>query len=198
MRCLHCAYQWRTGSVLHTSIDSIGKSEITTIEAIGKTAVGAKIRRLADREVVQCGYASRARSCRRWPYWRASRIRRMSISTTNVRNICRCGTMCAFAKRQACRVELIGGIPRSSITTRPRLPACVMFQTNGLSDAASFGSERRGRRHDAQPQSAIRNGEVEAADAFVPNAFIRIERDWPIVLTMLCRDGPRHLPPFQC
>jgi isoquinoline 1-oxidoreductase beta subunit len=28
------------------------------------------------------------------------------------------------------------------------------------------------------------NGEVEAADAFVPNAFIRIERDGPIVLTM--------------
>jgi isoquinoline 1-oxidoreductase subunit beta len=28
------------------------------------------------------------------------------------------------------------------------------------------------------------NGEVEAMDAFVPNAFIRIERDGPIVLTM--------------
>src|SRR5258708_17931230 len=40
-----------------TSIDSIGASEITTIEAIGATAAGAKIQQAwLDREVVQCGY----------------------------------------------------------------------------------------------------------------------------------------------
>jgi isoquinoline 1-oxidoreductase alpha subunit len=40
-----------------TSIDSIGTSEITTIEAIGGTAAGAKIQKAwLDREVVQCGY----------------------------------------------------------------------------------------------------------------------------------------------
>src|SRR6476661_2123916 len=40
-----------------TSIDSIGTSEITTIEAIGATAAGAKIQEAwLDREVVQCGY----------------------------------------------------------------------------------------------------------------------------------------------
>jgi isoquinoline 1-oxidoreductase alpha subunit len=40
-----------------TSIDSIGKSQITTIEAIGATAAGAKIQKAwLDREVVQCGY----------------------------------------------------------------------------------------------------------------------------------------------
>src|SRR5580658_6312479 len=40
-----------------TSIDSIGKSEITTIEAIGATAAGGRIQRAwLDREVVQCGY----------------------------------------------------------------------------------------------------------------------------------------------
>src|SRR3981189_3805322 len=40
-----------------TPIDSIGTSAITTIEAIGATAAGAKIQAAwLDREVVQCGY----------------------------------------------------------------------------------------------------------------------------------------------
>ena len=40
-----------------TSIDSIGNSEVTTIEAIGATPAGAKIQKAwLDREVPQCGY----------------------------------------------------------------------------------------------------------------------------------------------
>src|SRR5205814_9031234 len=40
-----------------TLIDSIGTSEITTIETIGATAAGAKIQKAwLDLEVVQCGY----------------------------------------------------------------------------------------------------------------------------------------------
>ena len=40
-----------------TPIDSIGTSGITTIEAIGATAAGAKIQKAwLDREVPQCGY----------------------------------------------------------------------------------------------------------------------------------------------
>jgi isoquinoline 1-oxidoreductase subunit alpha len=40
-----------------TYIESIGTSEITTIEAIGATAAGARIQKAwLDREVVQCGY----------------------------------------------------------------------------------------------------------------------------------------------
>ena len=40
-----------------TQVDSIGTSEITTIEAIGATAAGAEIQKAwLDREVVQCGY----------------------------------------------------------------------------------------------------------------------------------------------
>src|SRR5262245_54742903 len=40
-----------------TSVDSIGTSQITTIDAIGATAVGASIQKAwLDREVVQCGY----------------------------------------------------------------------------------------------------------------------------------------------
>ena len=40
-----------------TYIESVGASEVTTIEAIGATAAGAKIQKAwLDREVVQCGY----------------------------------------------------------------------------------------------------------------------------------------------
>src|SRR5262249_39342066 len=40
-----------------TPIDGIGNSEITTIEAIGRTPAGAKIQKAwLDREVPQCGY----------------------------------------------------------------------------------------------------------------------------------------------
>ena len=40
-----------------TPVDSVGTSEITTIEAIGTTVAGAKIQKAwLDREVVQCGY----------------------------------------------------------------------------------------------------------------------------------------------
>ena len=40
-----------------TPIDSIGAAEITTIEAVGATAAGAKIQKAwLDREVTQCGY----------------------------------------------------------------------------------------------------------------------------------------------
>src|SRR3954466_11929740 len=40
-----------------TAIDSVGESKIITIEAIGATAVGAKIQKAwLDHEVAQCGY----------------------------------------------------------------------------------------------------------------------------------------------
>jgi isoquinoline 1-oxidoreductase subunit alpha len=40
-----------------TTIDSVGKSQITTIEAIGGTPAGARIQKAwLDHEVVQCGY----------------------------------------------------------------------------------------------------------------------------------------------
>jgi isoquinoline 1-oxidoreductase subunit alpha len=77
-----------------TAVESIGKSQITTIEAIGATAAGAKIQKAwLDREVVQCGY------CQSGQIMSAS-----ALLATNPRpsdseidaamsgNICRCGT----------------------------------------------------------------------------------------------------------
>jgi isoquinoline 1-oxidoreductase subunit alpha len=75
-----------------TPIDSIGTSAITTIEAIGATAAGAKIQKAwLDREVVQCGYCQSGLS--------ASALLASKPHPTDADiddamsgNICRCGT----------------------------------------------------------------------------------------------------------
>jgi len=77
-----------------TPVDSIGKSQITTIEAIGKTAAGAKIQKAwLDREVVQCGY------CQSGQIMSATALLASKPHPTDADiddamsgNICRCGT----------------------------------------------------------------------------------------------------------
>jgi isoquinoline 1-oxidoreductase subunit alpha len=77
-----------------TSIDSIGDSKITTIEAIGATAAGAKIQKAwLDREVVQCGY------CQSGQIMSATALLASNphptdsdIDSAMSGNICRCGT----------------------------------------------------------------------------------------------------------
>ena len=77
-----------------TPIDSIGTSKITTIEAIGTTAVGEKIQKAwLDREVVQCGY------CQPGQIMSASALIASNPTPTDADiddamsgNICRCGT----------------------------------------------------------------------------------------------------------
>jgi isoquinoline 1-oxidoreductase subunit alpha len=77
-----------------TAVDGIGKSEISTIEAIGATPVGAKIQKAwLDREVVQCGY------CQSGQIMSASALLASNPHPTDADiddamsgNICRCGT----------------------------------------------------------------------------------------------------------
>ena len=77
-----------------TPIASIGPSEITTIEAIGKTAVGAKIQKAwLEHEVVQCGY------CQSGQIMSAAALLASKPRPTDADiddamsgNICRCGT----------------------------------------------------------------------------------------------------------
>jgi isoquinoline 1-oxidoreductase subunit alpha len=77
-----------------TAIDSIGTSQIATIEAIGATAVGAKIQKAwLDCEVVQCGY------CQSGQIMSASVLLASNphpsdsdIDDAMSGNICRCGT----------------------------------------------------------------------------------------------------------
>ena len=77
-----------------TTIDSIGTSRITTIEAIGATAAGGKIQKAwLDLEVVQCGY------CQSGQIMSASALLASNPHPTDSDiddamsgNICRCGT----------------------------------------------------------------------------------------------------------
>jgi isoquinoline 1-oxidoreductase alpha subunit len=96
-----------------TPVESVGKSAITTIEAVDKTSAGAKIQRAwLDLEVVQCGY------CQSGQIMSAS-----ALLTSNPRptdsdidnamsgNICRCGTYVRIreAIKQAAQSNAKGG-----------------------------------------------------------------------------------------
>ena len=77
-----------------TPVGSIEESRITTIEAIGTTAAGAKIQKAwLDREVVQCGY------CQSGQIMSATALLASNPHPTDKNiddamsgNICRCGT----------------------------------------------------------------------------------------------------------
>jgi len=77
-----------------TAIESVGKSQVTTIEAIGATPAGAKIQKAwLAHEVVQCGY------CQSGQIMSASALLASKPHPTDVDiddamsgNICRCGT----------------------------------------------------------------------------------------------------------
>jgi len=77
-----------------TPIESLGASEITTIEAIGATPAGTKIQKAwLDREVVQCGY------CQSGQIMSAAALLAgnphptdADIDNAMFGNICRCGT----------------------------------------------------------------------------------------------------------
>ena len=96
-----------------TPVDSIGTSEITTIEAIGATAAGAKIQKSwLDREVIQCGY------CQSGQIMSASALLASNPHPTHSeiddpmsRNICRCGTYVRIreAIKQAAQSNRQGG-----------------------------------------------------------------------------------------
>lgn len=94
VRSLHRARQRPPTRSCVTPVDSIGSSEITTIEAIGATPAGAKIQKAwLDREVVQCGY------CQSGQIMSASALLASNphpadseIDDAMSGNICRCGT----------------------------------------------------------------------------------------------------------
>lgn len=77
-----------------TPVETVGGSEITTIEAVGRTAAGARIQQAwLDREVVQCGY------CQSGQIMSATALLARTPQPTDAEiddamagNICRCGT----------------------------------------------------------------------------------------------------------
>ena len=85
-----------TGSprVPASPIDSIGTSEVTTIEAIGATAAGAKIQKAwIDGEVPQCGYCQSGQIMSAAALLASNpRLTDADIDEAMSGNICRCGT----------------------------------------------------------------------------------------------------------
>ena len=77
-----------------TPVDSIGTSAVTTIEAIGATAAGAKIQKAwLDREVVQCGYCQSGQIMSATALLASNpRPTDSDIDNAMSGNICRCGT----------------------------------------------------------------------------------------------------------
>ncbi|MGB6350639.1 MAG: (2Fe-2S)-binding protein [Pseudolabrys sp.] len=77
-----------------TSIDSVGTSAVTTIEAIGATPVGAKVQKAwLDREVVQCGYCQSGQIMSATALLASNpRPTDSDIDNAMSGNICRCGT----------------------------------------------------------------------------------------------------------
>ena len=96
-----------------TPISSIGRSEITTIEAISRTAAGARIQKAwLDREVVQCGY------CQSGQIMSATALLAKNphpsdsdIDDAMSGNICRCGAYVRIreAIKRAAQSEAKGG-----------------------------------------------------------------------------------------
>ena len=96
-----------------TTVDSLGTSDVTTIEGIGATAAGARIQRAwLDREVVQCGY------CQSGQIMSASALLATNPRPTDADidgamsgNICRCGTYVRIreAIKQAAQTPGQGG-----------------------------------------------------------------------------------------
>jgi isoquinoline 1-oxidoreductase alpha subunit len=96
-----------------TSVDSVGASAITTIEAIGATTPGAKVQKAwLDREVPQCGY------CQSGQIMSAAALIASNPHPTDSAiddamsgNICRCGTYIRIreAIKQAARSAGLGG-----------------------------------------------------------------------------------------
>ena len=96
-----------------TPVESLGNAAVTTIEAIGATAAGARIQKAwLDREVPQCGY------CQSGQIMSASALLASKPTPTDADiddamsgNICRCGTYVRIreAIKQAAQPTRQGG-----------------------------------------------------------------------------------------
>jgi isoquinoline 1-oxidoreductase subunit alpha len=77
-----------------TSIDSVGQSEVTTIEVVGATSAGAEIQKAwLDREVPQCGYCQSGQIMSAAALLASNpRPSDADIDDAMSGNICRCGT----------------------------------------------------------------------------------------------------------
>ena len=96
-----------------TSIDSVGTSAITTIEALGNTPAGRNIQKAwLDLEVVQCGYCQSGQIMSASPLLAGKpHPNDADIDAAMSGNICRCGTYVRIreAIKQAAQSNRQGG-----------------------------------------------------------------------------------------
>src|ERR1700738_2448311 len=175
-----------------TTIDSIGGSAITTIDAIRDTAAVAKIQKAwLDREVVQCGY------CQSGQIMSASALLASSPHPTDA-------DIDDAMSGEHLLLRHLSPHSRSNQAGRAvdrtgRLTMILDHTASRPTDPEQSGSANDlSRRCFLQVGAAAggglllslalrpANSEAAAAGAegFAPNAFIRIERDGQIVLTM--------------
>jgi hypothetical protein len=174
-----------------TAIDSIGTSEITTIEAIGATAAGAKIQKACSiGRSFNAATASRARSC---PLRRCLRVTRILTMPTLTMP---CPATSAAVAPTSASAKRSNRQPKPSgreAYNDPRSPRFLAADP-GRSPSAHGLSRRRLLQAGVAAGGGLllslslpyANGDAEAADAdgFTHNAFIRIGGDGRIVLTM--------------
>src|SRR6266550_5778651 len=134
--------------------------------------------------------ASRARSCPLRRCSRATRIRRIPISTTRCpATSAAAGPICAFVKRSSRprnradrEAEMIlDHLASLAAGADPSPSANDLSRRRFLQVGAVAGG---GLMLSLHLPSANGDAEAAPADGFVPNAFIRIQRDGQIVLTM--------------
>jgi len=96
-----------------TPIDSIGASKVTTIEAIGATAIGARVQKAwIDHEVPQCGYCQSGQIMSATALLAENpRPTDADIDGAMAGNVCRCGTYLRIreAIKQAAQSSRQGG-----------------------------------------------------------------------------------------
>ncbi len=165
-----------------TPIDSIGSSQVTTIEAIGATPVGAKIQKAwLEHEVPQCGYcqsgqimsASALLGGQAAPD-RSGHRRRHERQHLPVRDLY------AYTRGDQARraISCKGGL--SMITDR----IASRSDTNLSRRNFLVGSAALGGGLVLSLSLPFGGSEAAAGDGFVPNAFIRVGSDGQVVLTM--------------
>ena len=146
-------------------VDSIGSSEVTTIEAVGATPAGAAIQRAwLEREVVQCGYCqsgqvmSAVALLANTPHPNDS-----DIDNAMSGNICRCGTYPRIRdaiKHAANRTGRSRTAKRANNDPQSRhFPdrrrGSVVIRKLPLPAQVPAGQHVRGRRADAECEPAV-------------------------------------------
>ena len=173
-----------------TSIDSVGTSAITTIEAIGETPAGQRIQKAwVDLEVPQCGY------CQSGQIMSAAALLAgtphpsdADIDDAMSGNICRCGTYVRIreAIKQAAHPDKEADHADRAIPSPPRR---VLRRTiaGALAPRLPRGQRRRRRRIAAQPATCRpRRGAPtrRPRTALRPTPIVRIGHDGQVTVTV--------------